>query len=230
MIEKNIFQSWFTRDLHPIVQANIDRIKRLNPTYTHAIYTDNEMDDFVNTNFKGEIAYSYNKLNIIVAKVDFWRYLILYKYGGVYLDMDSSIERPLDDLIKETDQAIVTAEGNPEKYVQWALIFQKGHPILKKTIELIVENIKYNKYPNDILQMTGPVVYSTAININHKELYGCTVQHNTINYYTNISYDNYRIYGIDFNDFFSLTYPGYELLYINKPHWRQEQQIKPLLK
>ena len=90
------------------------------------------MDKFVNDNFKGEIADCYNKLNIIVAKVDFWRYLVLYKYGGVYLDMDSSIERPLHELINDEDEAIITAEGNPHLYVQWALIFSKHHPILKK--------------------------------------------------------------------------------------------------
>jgi mannosyltransferase OCH1-like enzyme len=230
MIEKNIFQTWFTRDLHPLIQNKIDSIKALNPTYIHLIYTDNEMDEFVNINFAGEIAHYYNKLNIIVAKVDFWRYLVLYKYGGVYLDMDSSINRPLDELIKDTDQAIITAEGNPEKYVQWALIFQKGHPILKKTIELIVENIKYNKYPNDILKMTGPVVYSEAINIVHKDLYGSPFQHSTINNNTDITFSNYRIYGKDYNGFFSFKYPEADLLYINKKHWREEQEEKSLMK
>ena len=88
------------------------------------------MDNFVNDHFKGEIAECYNKLNIIVAKVDLWRYLILYKYGGVYLDMDSSIEKPLDELIQENDAAIITVEGNQNLYVQWALIFSKQHPIL----------------------------------------------------------------------------------------------------
>ena len=90
--------------------------------------------------------------------MDFWRYLALYKYGGVYLDMDSSIEKPLDDLIKPEDEAIITAEGNSGLYVQWALIFSKGHPILKKTIDLVVTNIKNNNHPNDIHKMTGPNV------------------------------------------------------------------------
>ena len=33
MIEKNIFQTWCTRDLHPTIQNKIDSIKALNPTY-----------------------------------------------------------------------------------------------------------------------------------------------------------------------------------------------------
>lgn len=119
MIEKNIFQSWYTVNLHPLVQKKIDFMKKSNPEYTYNLYTDDDMDNFVNEYFKGEIAECYNRLNIIVAKVDFWRYLVLYKYGGIYLDMDSSIEKPLNELIKDDDDAIITAEGNPNLYVQW---------------------------------------------------------------------------------------------------------------
>ena len=117
MIPKNIFQSWYTLNLDPVVQQHINIMKLMNPDYTHKIYTDEEIDAFVNENFKGEIADCYNKLNIIVAKVDFWRYLVLYKYGGIYLDMDSSINKPLDELIKEDDNAIITAEGNPNLFL-----------------------------------------------------------------------------------------------------------------
>jgi mannosyltransferase OCH1-like enzyme len=99
MIPKNIFQSWYTTILHPKIKKYIDTMKSLNPEYNHKIYTDSEIDSFVNEHFPGEISECYNKLNIIVAKVDFWRYLVLYKYGGIYLDMDSSIEKPLNELI-----------------------------------------------------------------------------------------------------------------------------------
>ena len=68
MIEKNIFQSWHTKDIHPLLQNKIDIFKNLNPDYSYYLYNDNDMDNFVNDNFNGEIAECYNKLNIIVAK------------------------------------------------------------------------------------------------------------------------------------------------------------------
>ena len=82
-------------------------MKQNNPGYVHKIYTDIEIDEFVNINFPGEITECYNTLNIIVAKVDFWRYLILYKLGGVYIDIDSCINTDLNMLINDTDTAIV---------------------------------------------------------------------------------------------------------------------------
>ena len=235
MIEKNIFQSWYTKDIHPLLQNKIDIFKNLNPDYSYYLYNDNDMDNFVNDNFNGEIAECYNKLNIIVAKVDFWRYLVLYKYGGIYLDMDSNIEKPLNELIRSTDQAIITAEGNPNLYVQWALIFSKGHPILKKTIDLIISNIKNNSYPNDIIKMTGPAVYTKAINAIHMELFNNEIiNHSQINKYTDVEYNSnnisYRLYGIDYNSYFCFKHNTTHLLYNNKKHWRQEQHEKSLLK
>ena len=234
MIEKNIFQSWHTKDLHPLVQKKIDFFKELNPEYSYNLYNDNDMDNFVNEHFNGEIAYYYNKLNIIVAKVDFWRYLVLYKHGGIYLDMDSSIEKPLNELIKDNDQSIITAEGNPNMYVQWALIFSKGHPILKKTIDLVISNIKNNTYPNDIHSMTGPGVYTKAINQFHMEVFNNEINHTQINHFTDIEYKtnnvSYRLYGIDYNNYFCFKHNLTDLLYNGKKHWRQEQQEKHLLK
>jgi mannosyltransferase OCH1-like enzyme len=233
MIEKNIFQSWYTANLHPLLQMKIDSFKRMNPEYRYHFYNDDDIDNFVNEHFKGEIAECYNKLNIIVAKVDFWRYLVLYKYGGVYLDMDSSIEQPLRHLINDDDEAIITAEGNPNLYVQWALIFSKEHPILKRTIELIVGNIKHNHYPDNIHETTGPGVYSKAINEIHVERFKKKINHGSIDKNTDIIYKSkitsYRLYGIDYNAFFCFKHQFTNLLYNGKKHWRQEEKEKSLL-
>lgn len=233
MIEKNIFQSWYTKTLDPLIQKKIDSYKTMNPEYTYYLYDDDEIDNFVNTHYQGIISECYNKLNIIVAKVDFWRYLVLYKYGGIYLDMDSSIEKPLNRLIKDDDEAIITAEGNADLYVQWGLIFSKQHPILKKTIELVCDNIQNNRYPNDIHKMTGPTVYTRAINEVHQKTFYNTINHKNINKNTYIIFksDNisYRIYGIDYNSYFSYRHNVADLLYIDKKDWRQEEREKNLL-
>jgi len=216
-----------------LIQQKINTYIQLNPSYKYHLFLDEDMDNFVNTYFPGEIADSYNRLNIIVAKVDFWRYLILYKYGGVYLDMDSSIDAPLDNLINPHDEAIITAEGNPNLYVQWGLIFKKEHPILKKVIDRIVNNITENRYPNNIHKMTGPTVYTEGINEMHSELFKEALDHSKINITTDVTYAkngiSYRIYGKDFNNFFSFKHNLCGYLFYNKKHWREEEKEKPLI-
>lgn len=217
-----------------MIQKEIDEFKGINSEYNYYLYTDDDIDNFVNTYYQGEISECYNKLNIIVAKVDFWRYLVLYKYGGVYLDMDSKITKPLNLLIKNEDNAIITMEGNPNLCVQWGLIFSKQHPILKKTIELIVYNIKNNCYPNDIHKMTGPTVYTKAICDVHRELFNENINFKEINKTTDITYKSneisYRLYGKDYNEYFLYKHPLTYLLYKNKKDWRQEQKEKNLLR
>ena len=75
------------------------------------------------------------KLNVGAAKADFWRYCILYKNGGIYLDIDSEITNSLDQLILKDDQCIITREGHYGIFNNWIMIFEKNHPILLKTIE-----------------------------------------------------------------------------------------------
>jgi len=230
MIQKNIFQSWKTTNLHPRIQKITKKIKLLNPNYAYHLYTDKDMDDFVNENYKGEIAECYNRLNIIVAKVDFWRYLVLYKYGGIYLDMDSDININLDKFIRSNDDAIITAEGNPNMFVQWGLIFSKGHYILKRTIDLIVCNIKNNRFPNDIHKMTGPSIYSKAINEVHYEVFKHRIIHKKIKKHTDITYNNDKTsYSIDYDNKFTFKHHSTKYLSDNTKHWTEEQKIKPLL-
>jgi GR25 family glycosyltransferase involved in LPS biosynthesis len=233
MIPKNIFQSWITKELHPEIQKKVDNMRSLNPEYNYKLYTDFEIDEFVNTFYPGKISECFNRLNIPVAKVDFWRYLILYKYGGVYVDLDSSVDISLNEFIKESDTAIITAETNPNTFVQWALIFDKQHPILKKVIELVVDNIENNSYPNDILQMTGPSVYSKAIMLFHNELFGENLNFNSIDCNTDVNFFknliSYRIYGIDYNNKFTFKFPESEFLYFEKESWKNELAKKELL-
>ena len=58
-------------------------------------------DQFMNTTFAGSsILWAYNMINpqIGASKADIWRYSVLYTFGGVYLDDDSDMKTPLDEV------------------------------------------------------------------------------------------------------------------------------------
>jgi mannosyltransferase OCH1-like enzyme len=234
MIPKVVYQSWHTRTFHPIVQEKLDAMRALNPEYEFKIFTDEEMDAFVNEHYPGEIADCYNRLNIIVAKVDFWRYLILHKYGGIYLDIDSDIKIPFREWIKEVDSAIVSAEQNEYKFLQWCLMFSKEHPILQVTIQTVVENISKNLFPNDICKMTGPCPFTKGVLYTHYALFNEVLDHHRITHKTDITYKkddvSYRVLGIDYSPYLDFKYEECFFLYIDKNHWHYEQSEKDLLK
>jgi len=226
MIPKNIFQTWCTKELPPEIQNIIDKMKEQNPDYKYHLYTDEEMDDFVKENYPGEIYECYSQINFIVAKTDFWRYLVLYKYGGVYLDMDSCInDVKLDDFINSQDSAILSPENCRDTFTQWALIFDLHHPILKRAIEFVVDNIKTKRHPWDILHMTGPFCFTRAVQSIHEEFFGNKLDVLNIKGDTDITYTfcsySYRIRGNDYKPYIEFKHPYSHLLYNNKPHWSE---------
>ena len=217
---------------HQDIQNITNKMLSMNSNYEYKLLTsEKEMDNFVSNNFDKEIVESYNCLNFLVAKIDFWRYLNLYKNGGVYLDMDSLIIKPLDELIRDDDEAIITAEGNPGLYVQWCLMFTKEHPILKKVIEIVVDNIKNNKYPNNVFKMTGPTAFTEGLNKLHLLDSEKIIDHSLINKETDISFYTkegvqYRIYSIDYGNFCLFRHDKSHLLFMNKVSWHALNEMK----
>jgi len=184
-IPRRIYQTWYTRDnLHPAIRHKITRMKLTNPSYEYTLFTDDEMDKFVRDNFAPDIVSSYNRLAIVTAKADFWRYLILYKNGGVYIDFDGAIVGNLDDLFNPEDDAVVSEELDRPFFIQWALAFKPNHPILKKTIDLVMRNIRLNTAKDggqgSVHSFTGPTVFSEAIHLLYQQNYKAPFNHSAI--------------------------------------------------
>jgi inositol phosphorylceramide mannosyltransferase catalytic subunit len=214
-IPKTIYQTFKTKKLPWLSQWHIARMRRRNPQYVYEFYDDERINDFILSAYGERILNLYQRIDIGAAKADFFRYAILYKKGGVYLDIDSLVASRLDDFILPGDEAVISMEAHPGIYVQWALVYSAGHPFLKKTMEIIIDNLENNRFPNDVHKMTGPTAYSTAIN-------ECLKEDPDI---------PYRLMGIDYNGCFKFHYPMSKFfLYSGKQHWKKAQLSKPILK
>ncbi|MET4080985.1 mannosyltransferase OCH1-like enzyme [Pedobacter sp. UYP30] len=212
-IPKIIHQTFKTADLPFITRWHIAKFRKKNPEYRYEFYDDDRIISFLKEEYDDETLKLYQRINIGAAKADFFRYAVLYKKGGVYLDIDSGINVALDSFILPTDEAVISEERNPGLFVQWALIFNKEHPFLKQTFNLVCENIRTNKYPHDVHKMTGPTVYTKAINFVLK----------------NQPTVNYRLLGTDYMGFLTFKYAFSKLLYKKGEHWKKMQLTNPVL-
>ena len=79
------------------------------------------------------------KLNIGAAKGDFIRYIALYLYGGVYIDLDSSISINLDTFINYNLDFIFFYD-HAYNLMNTSIITKKRNPILLKLIPLFVQH------------------------------------------------------------------------------------------
>lgn len=213
-IPKVIYQTFKNDKLPFVTRQFISLLKAKNPSYRYEFFDDSRIIDFFKKEYDSITYDAYNRIAIGAVKADFFRYAVLYKYGGVYLDIDGYTLKNLDHMILSHDDAIITRERNPDYYAQYALIFCKDHPFLKRTIEICVDNILHNRFPNSGHAMTGPAVYTQAIE-------ECIAENPNI---------PYRIFGVDYEGYLKSRHPLRKRLYKKGEHWQQLQQVRTVLK
>lgn len=172
------------------IDINIEKIKKINPGWEHRIYDNNDIEKFITDKFDKNIIGYYKRINPDYgpAIADFFRYLLIYKCGGVYIDIKSTIEKPLDTILTESDSFLLSQWNNRigEKYCgygfhnelsmvpggefqQWHIIAEPNHPLLAHVINRVCFNI--NNYSPafhgtgqiGVLRTTGPICYTLAI-------------------------------------------------------------------
>jgi mannosyltransferase OCH1-like enzyme len=86
-IPKIIHQTYKNYHLPNIYQYCQKSIKELHPEFEYRFYTDDDMYNIIKNEFK-EYFDAFDKLPRMIMKIDMFRYFLMYKYGGLYADMD----------------------------------------------------------------------------------------------------------------------------------------------
>lgn len=99
-----------------ITWEHIQREIKMNPTWTINVWDNADKDKFMREYFAGSsILWAYENINPTyggAAKADIWRYCALYVFGGVYIDADSLLSKPIDEIVNIDDEMIITYENN----------------------------------------------------------------------------------------------------------------------
>ena len=206
IIPKSIWQTNFTNRVTLPVYINYLFNRLLAYDYQYNFMTTEDRKIFIESNYPGEIFKSYSKIQIGAAQADFWRLLVLYKHGGVYMDIDAHLVWPLNSIIhtNQNELYIVIKKGEISNYF---IASNKNNNNLLKMIELILKNISENTIKN-VYVMTGPGVLNQVLNIE---------QVNTVYYRYSCNQGNFT------NDHFQ---------YIDKPQgkWTTEQEKTSIIK
>jgi mannosyltransferase OCH1-like enzyme len=171
-IPKRIFQTHKSIEYiqtKPTLQKALQSWKQFVPEFAYHFYTDEMCDEFMKNvmveEFGEEIYEAYKKLPIAVMKADLWRYCIVYKYGGIYSDVDTiCLCNPNIFTMYET--MLVCAPENHVHLCQWTFAAPAKSPLLKSIIELSITrimNIPEIKGEHVIHYLTGPAVFTDGI-------------------------------------------------------------------
>ena len=172
-IEKNIIQTYKNNNINTFIYNNIKHILLLNNDYNYIFITDEIAIDLIKNNFDENTLSAFKKLNIGAAKGDFIRYIAIYVYGGVYLDLDASIETKLENFIPKDATFLFFYDKN-KNIQQWCFMSSSKNIIVKKIIEEMVKRIHNNE--ENIFLATGPTLVTDVIYnyINNSNIYNVT--------------------------------------------------------
>jgi len=150
-----------------------------NPGWEMRFYDDEDCKRFVSEHFP-DYYQAYASLEKKVEQSDFFRYLVVLKFGGVYADVDTECRRPLDDFIHAKDTLIVGWENEfftdsqaysrhfvrRRQVLNWAFAGAPGHPVLVAVAEHINQGSRkvFSGSTNrNTLERTGPGAFTDAL-------------------------------------------------------------------
>lgn len=172
-IPKVIWQTMKTNQVTAFMKSYSETWINLNPEYEYRFYDDNDIIDFLKTDFP-DFLEGYNKLKFGASKADLWRYLIVYKYGGIYADIDCKCINSLRKWI-DPNATYVTQLGINKDICQWLIISIPQNPIFLKAAELTLHqsahnNKKISYYGFDYIENKLAIRNDVPINFYHEVL------------------------------------------------------------
>ena len=125
-----------------------DSFKTNHPTWEHKLWTDEDNRAFIAREFPWFLK-MYDGFQLNILRIDSVRYLYMYKYGGIYADLDVESVKPSDDTLKGLDGAVLTMLGDNLSWEHstpnsW-MASVKGHPFW---MHCLAEVMKIQ--PNDV--------------------------------------------------------------------------------
>lgn len=157
MIPKIIHQTWKDENIPERWKEAVDSCISLHPKYKYILWTDKMMSKFVKK-FYPEFYATYRSYPYDIQRCDAFRYLVLYKYGGIYLDMDMMCKKKLDDLLHY--DLVVVHSDHVRRY--WRNAFYMSipkHPFFRYCIEELPNHKNdYSCFGGhwNIMNSTGP--------------------------------------------------------------------------
>ena len=172
-IPKKIFQTWEVKEneMTKEMQKIVNTWKQFNPDYEYHFYDKNDRELFIKNNFSKQIYEAYCRIIPGAYKADLWRYCVLYKYGGVYIDLDTICMNNIDKFLFHQLEFISAVDINRDIMEGTHNIFNTfiasvpNFKILENCINIIVYQVENNIIPNSKLNFSGPGVLGRALNV-----------------------------------------------------------------
>ena len=173
MIPSILHQTWKNKEIPDQWKASYDSCQRVMASYTRRLWTHDEMEAFVKQNYP-EMYDTYMSYPHDIQRCDSFRYMVLYHFGGIYLDLDIACKLSLDELLKY--DIVMSISSNIGQYFTNAILMIKpNHPFFRYIIDHLAEyKDSYSLFGKHlhVMNSTGPIfltkMYEKFVETNGK--------------------------------------------------------------
>eukprot|EP00241_Pyramimonas_parkeae_P000729 CAMPEP_0114247346 /NCGR_PEP_ID=MMETSP0058-20121206/12974_1 /TAXON_ID=36894 /ORGANISM="Pyramimonas parkeae, CCMP726" /LENGTH=1002 /DNA_ID=CAMNT_0001360647 /DNA_START=399 /DNA_END=3407 /DNA_ORIENTATION=+ len=179
LIPKIIHQTFKSNTIPGKLKPLMQSWREFNPNYEIRFYDDAACRHFVATEFP-EYFEAYQSLPKDVERADFFRYMVVLRFGGVYADIDTECRVPVDNYVRASDTLVVGWENEfasddeafarhfvrRRQILQWLFMGVPGHPVLRGVCDRIARVAKFrfsNNTNRDTLERTGPGMWTDMV-------------------------------------------------------------------
>jgi len=161
IIPLKIYTCWHTKDLPECMNKNVEHLKSSNPKFEVLRYDEDMCREFIQNNFSNDVLDAYNKLKPCSYKSDLWRFCVLYKNGGIYVDIKYRCINNFKFIaLTEQEHFVRDRESYGGTYTALIVTLPQNQ-IMWNCIQKIVENVKNQYYGDSSLDPTGPGLLGT---------------------------------------------------------------------
>lgn len=176
-VPRIVYQTWKSRTDVPSNFAYWSAsFRRHNPQYDCMIWDDLDNREFITRYFPWFLPF-YDQYPKEIFRVDAVRYFFLYRFGGIYADMDTECLKPLDPLLNAGD-AIVGRMGIDESFehsIPNAMMASRPqHLLWLLAIANTIEKIRECGSAAEMLargpeRITGPILLKDTVDFYARE-------------------------------------------------------------
>jgi inositol phosphorylceramide mannosyltransferase catalytic subunit len=158
VIPRIIHHTWIDEDIPSKWQSSYEECKRKYPEYDFRLWTDKKSRGFVEQEFP-EYLEMFTNYNYPIQRADVIRYFVLYKYGGIYMDLDiGCADLSLDTLLPFD---AVVPQTKPFGFSNDMLAAKPGHEFFKLLIIQLPKWDHWYVFPYlTVFCSTGPLYLS----------------------------------------------------------------------
>lgn len=169
---------------------NIAEMKALNPTWSYKAWDETMICEYIREHYGLDILHYYERISPRYPSVrgDFFKYLLMYNEGGLYLDHKSRVSKPLDERYSDEYSFVVsywdkTSDNDAPKtspdeprgcLMLWFMFAAPGHSLLRDLLIQSLMNIDgYTPISIGVgkegaFNLAGPGMYTDVVLANRE--------------------------------------------------------------